>query len=68
MVISGVFMESLFYTLQTGLLANIDTSIENIWFVEVMLAEMVFTLIMSRGVENSKELLNCFTSFNAMVP
>jgi len=66
MVISEVFMGSLFYTLQTGLPANIDTSVENIWFVGVMLAEMTFTLIMSRGVE--KTLRNYLIALLLLMP
>ncbi len=47
MVISEITMGALIYTLETSTPANIDTSIENIYFVSVMVVEMVFTLILS---------------------
>ncbi|MFP3163413.1 MAG: 4Fe-4S binding protein [Acidianus hospitalis] len=47
MVISEFFMGSLFVVLQTGKPATIDSSVENVWFVSVMLAEMSFTFYLS---------------------
>ncbi|BFI76629.1 4Fe-4S binding protein [Sulfurisphaera ohwakuensis] len=47
MIISEVFMGSLFYILQTDMPANLDSSVENPWFVTVMVAEMIFTLMVS---------------------
>lgn len=66
MVLSEVFMGAFFYTLQTGLTATIDKAVENIWFISVMLVEMVFTLIMSRGID--KTLRNYLIAVFLLMP
>ncbi|BDC17909.1 4Fe-4S binding protein [Acidianus sp. HS-5] len=47
MVISEFFMGSLFVSLETGRPATFNSSINNVWFVTVMLTEMSFTLFLS---------------------
>jgi polyferredoxin len=47
MVGSEASMGALIFTLQTGLPATIDSSVENPWFVGVMMAEMGLTLLFS---------------------
>ncbi len=47
MVISEIIMGSLIYILETLRAATINASVENLYFVSVMLIEMSFTLILS---------------------
>jgi polyferredoxin len=47
MVSSEALMGALIFTLQTGLPATIDSSVENPWFVGVMMIEMALTLYFS---------------------
>ncbi len=47
MVTSEASMGALIFTLQTGLPATIDSSVENPWFVGVMMVEMGLTLLFS---------------------
>ena len=47
MVSSEASMGALIFTLQTGLPATIDSSVENPWFVGVMMVEMGLTLLFS---------------------
>jgi polyferredoxin len=47
MVGSEASMGALIFTLQTGLPATIDSSVENSWFVGVMMVEMGLTLLFS---------------------
>ncbi|WP_338604664.1 4Fe-4S binding protein [Sulfolobus tengchongensis] len=53
MVISEIAMGALLYTLQTGIPADLDTSVENVFFVSVMITEMLFTFILSFKGMNS---------------
>ena len=48
MVVSEAVMGALIYTLQSGSPATIDQAINNVWFVGVMVAEMVFTLAIKK--------------------
>ncbi|MCY0859663.1 MAG: 4Fe-4S binding protein [Sulfolobaceae archaeon] len=48
MVSSEVLMGSLLYTLSTGKPATFDYSVDNPWFVGVMVAEMVFAISISK--------------------
>ncbi|BFH72227.1 4Fe-4S binding protein [Sulfurisphaera javensis] len=67
MVLGEVFMGSLFYSLQTGLPATFDSSVENPWFVSVMIAEMAFTLILSiKGID--KTLRNYLIGLLLLMP
>jgi len=47
MVSSEALMGALIFTLQTGLPATIDSSVENPWFIGVMMIEMALTLYFS---------------------
>lgn len=47
MALAELFMGSLLYTLSTGLPATFNDSVENIWFLGMMLSEMGFTFILS---------------------
>jgi polyferredoxin len=59
MVSSEASMGALIFTLQTGLPATIDSSVENPWFVGVMMVEMGLTLLFSlnRLNENMRKYL-----------
>ncbi|BCU69571.1 4Fe-4S binding protein [Stygiolobus caldivivus] len=51
MVVSEAVMGALIYTLQTGLPSTLNDAINNVWFVGVMVSEMVFTLAIKRNVD-----------------